>query len=215
MSKVRATKDYRASAAVLAGVIIFFLPVVMRVFETLNLYTLPGEVPHADAIMILGASVVHGGPSPILAERADTAIALYNAGAAKKILISGDDGENNYDEVTPVLHYLLARNIPQSDIYLDHAGFDTYSSMYRARHIFGARSLLIPTQDFHVPRAVFVARSMGIKASGITAPGGMLWDYIREIPASWKALFDVIGGREPMYIGAPIPLAGWSNVGKQ
>ena len=206
--------DRRIFAAVCVGALVLFLPVFMRMIETFNLYTLPGDVPHADAIMILGASVVHGDPSPILAERAGTAIALYKAGASKKILVSGDDGENNYDEVTPVLNYLLAHGVARSDIYLDHAGFDTYSSMYRARQVFGARSLLIPTQDFHVPRAVFVARMLGIKASGVTANGGKFSDYIREIPATWKALLDLLAGREPKYLGAPVPLAGWSNAGK-
>ena len=209
-----ALSDRRIFAAVCVAALVLFLPVFMRIVETLYLYTLPGTVPHADAIMILGASVVHGGPSPILAERADVAIALYKAGAAQKILVSGDNGENTYDEVTPVLNYLLAHGVARSDIYLDHSGFDTYSSMYRAHYIFGARSLLVPTQDFHVPRAVFVARMLGIKAYGVTAPGGKSFDYIREIPASWKALLDIVGGREPKYLGAPVPLAGWSNAGK-
>lgn len=190
---------------------ILILPVLLRMVESLYIYELPAEVPHADAILILGASVIHGDPSPILAQRADTAVALYRAGAAKRILVSGDNGENNYDEVTPVMTYLVAHGVPQKDIFLDHAGFDTYSSMYRARYVFGARTLLIATQDFHLPRAVFIAQMQGLKARGVTADGGRLTDYLREIPATWKAIIDIIWGRQPKYLGAPIPLAGWSN----
>lgn len=204
------TRTFALASGVVA--IILLVPVFLRIGESLYIVELPAEVPHADAVLILGASVVRGSPSPILAERADTAIALYKAGAAKRILVSGDNGENNYDEVTPVIEYLVAHGVPKKDVFLDHAGFDTYSSMYRARYVFGARTLLIATQDFHLPRAVFLAQMEGITAHGVVADGGRITDYLREIPATWKALIDIVWGREPKYLGAPIPLAGRGNV---
>jgi SanA protein len=134
------------------------------------------------------------------------------AGIVKKLLVTGDDGERSYDEVSPVLTYLLEKGIPGRDIFLDHAGFDTYSSMYRARHIFGARSLVIVTQDFHLPRAVFLARAMGIDADGLVAgDGGTAWDYLREIPATLKAVADLAFHRQSKYLGAPMPLVGKGN----
>jgi SanA protein len=176
-----------------------------------HLYTDARYVPRADAVLIPGASVVHKSPSPVLAERADAAIALYKMGRINKILVTGDNGTQAYDEVSPVRAYLIAAGVPTSDIFLDHAGFDTYSSMYRARTVFGVSSLIIVTQDFHLPRAVYLARMFGIDSSGLVAQGGSLSDYLREIPASWKALWDLLMNRQPKYIGAPIPLSGRGN----
>lgn len=194
-----------------AAGLFLLIPIAIRIGMMGYLYTDASKLPHADAALILGASVVHGEPSAILAARADAAIALYKSGQVQRILVSGDNGERNYDEVTPVLRYLLAAGIPARDIFLDPAGFDTYSSMYRARHVFGARTLIILTQDFHLPRAVFLARQFGIDANGLAVEGGTAWDYLREIPATFKALLDLIVRRQPKYIGAPYPLGGKGN----
>jgi SanA protein len=110
--------------------------------------------------------------------------------------------------VNPVQHYLLAAGIPAQDIFLDHAGFDTYSSMYRAKVVFDATSAVVVTQDFHLPRAVFTARALGINAYGYDAGTGSIWDYLREIPASAKALWDIATKRVPEYLGTPYPLTG-------
>lgn len=187
------------------------VPILVRVGVQDHLYADVISAPPAEAVAIPGASVVDGAPSAVLAARADIAIEIYRAGKAHKILITGDNGDRYYDEVDAVLSYLTARGIPRKDIYLDRAGFDTYSSIYRARYIFGARTLLIATQDFHLPRAVFLARAMGIDASGVVASGGSDWDYVREIPATAKAIVDLIIRRQPRYLGAPIPLSGASN----
>ncbi len=168
------------------------------------------HVPHTDVALVLGASVVRGKPSPVLAERADTATALYKAGKVGKILVTGDNGALTYDEVTPVRKYLLDAGIPTQDIFLDHAGFDTYSSMYRARDVFLVHSLTIVTQDFHLPRALWIARRLGLDAHGVVAEGGehSPYDYIREIPASIKAIVNVFTDRQPKYLGPTIPLSG-------
>lgn len=171
--------------------------------------SVPGA-PQTEVAMVLGASVAHGLPSPVLAARADVAIALYRAGKVGKILVTGDNGALSHDEVTPVRKYLLDAGIPAQDIFLDHAGFDTYSSMYRARDIFGARSITIATQDFHLPRALFIAHSLGLTAYGVIAQDGenTAYGYVREIPASFKALLDIFTRRVPKYLGDPIPLSG-------
>lgn len=186
------------------------VPIVMRLVVGQYVVSSVSDVPHTEVALVLGASVYRGSPSPILAERADTAVALYKAGRVSKILVTGDNGALSYDEVTPVRKYLLDAGIPSQDIFLDHAGFDTYSSMYRAREVFLARSLTIVTQDFHLPRALWIARHLGLEAYGIVAEGGehSPYDYVREIPASIKAIFNVLLDRQPKYLGPTIPLSG-------
>ena len=186
------------------------VPIVMRLTVETFIATSVDDVPRTDAALVLGASVFRGSPSPILAERADTAIALYRAGKVKKILVTGDNGALTHDEVTPVRKYLLDAGIASQDIFLDHAGFDTYSSMYRARDVFLVLSLTIVTQDFHLPRALWIARHLGLDAYGVVAEGGehSPYDYVREIPASIKAFLDVLIDRQPKYLGPTIPLSG-------
>lgn len=192
--------------------VMLVVPIVVRSIVQPHLFASDDGLRTAQAAMILGASVVAGEPSAILAQRADAGIALYRAGVVKKLLVTGDNGERSYDEVSATLTYLLGKGVPARDIFLDRAGFDTYSSMYRARHIFGARSIIIVTQDFHLPRAVFLARAMGIDADGFVAgDGGTGWDYLREIPATIKAVGDLVFHRQPKYIGAPMPLVGKGN----
>ena len=185
------------------------IPILMRLAMKPFTYTSFLDVPVTQVAIVLGASVIDGKPSPILAARADMAIQLYEAGKVSKILVTGDNGELTHDEVTPVRKYLTDAGIPDDDIFLDHAGFDTYSSMYRARTVFDAQSATIVTQDFHLPRALYIARHLGIEAYGVVADGqGTPSDYIREIPASDKALWDLLTKRSPKYLGTQFPLTG-------
>lgn len=186
------------------------IPLFIRQAVEPLMYTSIEQVPPSEVALVLGASVVHGIPSPLLARRADTAVALYKAGKVSKILVTGDNGALSYDEVTPVRKYVLDAGIPTQDIFLDHAGFDTYSSVYRARDVFAARSVIIVTQDFHLPRALWIARRLGLSAYGVVAEGSenSAFDYLREIPASIKAIVDVLVRRQPKYLGPAIPLSG-------
>jgi len=184
------------------------IPIGMRIDIGPFLYTSDTNLPNTEVAIVLGASVEGDEPSPILAERANAAIKLYEDGKVSKILVTGDNATTNYNEVNPVQRYLLAAGIPPQDIFLDHAGFDTYSSMYRAKVVFDATSATIVTQDFHLPRAVFLARTLGLNAYGYDAGTGSVWDYLREIPASAKALLDLIAHRVPEYLGMPYPLTG-------
>ena len=175
------------------------------IFSSIN------NVPHTQAAMVLGASVTaEGALSPILKERADEAIALYQAGKVDKILVTGDNATLTHDEVDPVGKYMMALGIPKDDIFLDHAGFDTYSSMYRARDVFEVQSVTIVSQPFHLPRAVFIAQSLGLTAYGASAGNGELYLYnsVREIPSSVKAVYDIIFARVPEYLGEQYPIEG-------
>lgn len=198
------------AAFLLALAVLILAAFSMRLAMSPYIFTKVADVPDTQAALILGASVVKGKPSPVLALRADAAIQLYKAGKVQKILMTGDNGTLAYDEVTPVRKYLIDAGIPAEDIFLDHAGFDTYSSMYRARDVFKVDSITIVTQDFHMPRSLFVARHLGITAYGYIADGetNVTHDYLREIPASLKALLDLFTSRQPKYLGAPIPIGG-------
>ncbi len=167
--------------------------------------------PVTQAALVLGASVTSGGQlSPILKDRADRAIALYTAGKVKKILVTGDNATLSHDEVDPVGKYLVTQGISREDIFLDHAGFDTYSSMYRARDVFDVSTITIVSQPFHLPRAVFIARSLGLEAyaSPASTNGSNVYNYIREIPATVKAAYDLLFSRVPKYLGQQYPIIG-------
>jgi SanA protein len=169
------------------------------------------KAPKAEAALIPGAAIFSDGSlSAIFLDRVDMAIKLYQAKKVSKILISGDNGTVNHNEVNPVRLYLLSKGIPDQDIFMDHAGFDTYSTMYRARDVFGVNSVLITTQSFHLPRAIFIARRLGIEAYGVNADVGHILprNYIREIFADEKAVLDLILKRQPKYLGDQIPISG-------
>jgi SanA protein len=171
--------------------------ILMRILEAPYIYTDVNAIPKTNVGLVLGASVVHGKPSPALEARTEEGAILYKAGKVDTLLATGAV-EPGYDEITPMRKYLLEAGVPTSSIATDMKGFDTYSSIYRAHNVYLADSLIIVSQDFHLPRALFIARTMHINAYGIVAPhGGRLYDYLREIPASWKAFFNLIAGRVP------------------
>jgi len=165
------------------------------------------------AALVLGAKVYNNGKmSDIFKDRVETAIKLYNEGKVEKILISGDHGRKDYDEVNAAKEYLLENDVVSEDIFLDHAGFDTYDSVYRARDIFQAQSLVIVTQDFHLSRALYIADKLGIDSCGVSAD---LHQYYgeearnrREILAKVKAWLDIVFNSKPKYLGDAIPLSG-------
>ncbi|HPL93205.1 MAG TPA: ElyC/SanA/YdcF family protein [bacterium] len=172
--------------------------------------------PHAQAALLLGARVYSDGRlSDILKDRANTALDLYNNGQVEKILVSGDHGQTTYDEVNAMRDYLLEAGVAPEDLFLDHAGFDTYDSVYRAKYIFQAESLLIVTQNFHLPRALFIARSVGVEAYGVSADRHQYvmarYNDLREILARVKAYGEVLINAQPKYLGEAIPLSGDSK----
>jgi len=167
----------------------------------------------AGAIIILGAYVRPSGElSWILRDRLDVGLDLYQKGLAPKILLSGDHGQKEYNEVQAMKDYLLNQGVPAEDIFMDHAGFDTYDSIYRARDIFQVRSAIIPTQNFHLPRAVYISKRLGLETQGIQTKLYYPWwyrDTIRDSLARVKAYIDVeILKSKPRYLGEAIPITG-------
>ncbi len=166
--------------------------------------------------IVLGARVsAKGVPSDYLQDRLDLGIELYRSKKIRRFLLTGDHGRKTYDEVNNMKAYLINRGIPTTDIFLDHAGFDTYSSMVRAVKIFQVKKAIIVTQEFHLPRAVYIARSKGLEAYGIKADrrlyNGMKRLKVREILAKVKAFTEVTIHKKPKYLGDPIPITGDSK----
>jgi len=167
------------------------------------------EAPKAKVVIIPGAAILlNGGLGIVFKDRVDVAIKLYEEEKVSKILVSGDNSTESHNEVSPVRNYLIEKGIPDQDIFLDHAGFDTYSTMYRARDIFHVTSAIIVTQSFHLPRAVFIARHLGITAYGVIVDSGHLpfRNYVREALANEKAVLNLLFLREPKYLGEAIPI---------
>lgn len=178
-----------------------------------QIYTNIDNLPKSQAVLILGAKVYpNGNLSPYLRDRADTAIAVYSAGKAHKILISGDHGQDEYDEVNAIKDYVLLQGVPDEDIFLDHAGFDTYDSLVRARFVFNVTSLIVSTQDFHLARAVYIGNAQGIEIAGMSADiqeyENISRNYHREYLARAKSFFDVLIGAEPQFLGEVYSIDG-------
>jgi SanA protein len=169
------------------------------------------KLPHSQVAVIPGAAVLlNGDLSPVLRDRVDMALILYQKGVVDKILVTGDNGTLSHNEVNPMRNYLIKKGVPDRDIFLDHAGFDTYSSMYRARDVFLIKSMIVVSQAFHLPRAVYIARHLGISTYGMVADRGhyLFYNNIRETFGDVKAVVDLIFDRQPKYLGKVIPITG-------
>ncbi len=165
----------------------------------------------ADAIVVLGASVyADGTPSGILQDRLDDGIALYFAGAAPKIIMSGDNSTVSYNEVKAMKDYAVAQGVPGEDVFCDHAGFSTYESMYRAKHVFGAERIVVATQTYHLYRALYAASGLGLEAVGVPSDyreyAHQLQYDVREIPARTKDFFKTLLRVPSTFVGDPISL---------
>jgi SanA protein len=179
------------------------------------IYTNIDDIPKGQAVIVLGAYVRGDNLSLVLEDRVEAALELVVNDKADKILLSGDHGQVEYDEVNSMRRYVLNDgSIDEEDIFLDHAGFDTYDSMYRAKEVFGIESAIIVTQEFHIDRAVYIARELGIDAVGYSVNQDKYkislqanW-YGREFLSRVKAFLDVMFQSEPRYLGDKIPITG-------
>lgn len=176
--------------------------------------TTSADAPTAQVAIVLGARVGPGArPSPMLADRLETGLELYRLGKVTKLLLSGDHGTLPYDEVNAMRSYVVERGVPAQDVFMDHAGFSTFDSMYRARDVFLVEDALVVTQDFHLARAVYTARALGLEATGVSADRRAYADSdrlaVREWLARCKAVLQLhVLGSEPRFLGPVIPITG-------
>lgn len=190
--------------------------VVSKAEDSIITYDEALKLEEVDCILVLGAGVRDDGtPSPMLADRLETGIKLYKNDAAEKFLMSGDHGRTEYDEVNTMKKYAVDKDVPAEDVFMDHAGFSTYESLYRAKDIFLADKVIIVTQKYHLYRALFVAEKLGIAAYGVPADlreySGQSLREIREILARCKDFFTSIFKPAPTYLGDVIPVSGDGN----
>lgn len=172
-----------------------------------------GLPENADCIMVLGCQVDdNGDPRMMLRDRLDCGIELFESGAAPKLLMTGDHGRVTYDEVNAMKGYALEHGISSSDVFMDHAGFSTYESMYRARDVFQADCIIIVTQEYHLYRSVYNARALGLEAYGVAARPRRFYGQarmnLRESLARCKDFAYCIFQPLPTFLGEVIPISG-------
>ena len=217
--KVRRIIFFVIIGVVLACICALFINVNIVKLTRNNVYAIDNiKADDYDCVIVLGAGVrADNSVSDVLRDRLDTAIELYKNGVVPKLLMSGDHGKKEYDEVNAMKNYVLEKtNIPSDDIFMDHAGFSTYESIYWARDIFEVDKAVIVTQKFHLPRALYIARLLGINAVGVEADmhryKGYKYFEFREFLARVKEFINLIIKPEPKFLGEVIPVSGNGNI---
>ena len=171
------------------------------------------QLEDIDCIIVLGCQVKEDGTlSHMLRDRLSRGVELYQMGAAPKLLMSGDHGRKAYNEVGAMKQYAIDNGVPSEDVFMDHAGFSTYETVYRAKEVFQARRVIIVTQQYHLYRALYIADSLGLEAYGVSADhrtyAGQTMRDIREVLARVKDFAMCIFEPKPTYLGEEIPITG-------
>ncbi|OXA97540.1 hypothetical protein B0A75_16395 [Flavobacterium oncorhynchi] len=184
-----------------------------------NIYYSIKRFPKNDVGIIFGAGINGDQPSKYLKDRLDAGIMLWKAKRINKILLSGDNGRDEYDELTVMKNYCFNHGVDTTKIFIDYAGFDTYSTMYRAKHIFKIKKATLISQEYHLNRAIYIGQKLGIKSVGYSANKGEYLGYkyvcFREYGSIFKSFFDVFRNREPRFLGGEININGESNYSKE
>lgn len=199
--------------AMILGPLAFILP---RFFTSLyawpRLYRTDNSPPKLVAIVFGAGLRRDGSPSPVLRDRVATAAELYFDSKVQKLLMSGDNSEVNYNEPAAMKAYAIDLGVPAEDIILDYAGRRTYDTCFRAREIFHLEDVILVTQKFHLPRAIYTCNSLGVPAVGVSADrrdyrrrSSAFWN-VREMVATLVALWDVHITRPQPVLGNPEPI---------
>ena len=201
---------------VLLAIYVFVINAIVVNSSSTRILEPDDVVDEYDCILVLGCGVVGDRPSDRLEDRLLVAIDLYERGVAPKLLMSGDHGQVDYDEVSVMRSFAIEKGVPSEDIFMDHAGFSTYESVVRAKEIFGVEKMAVVTQEYHLYRALYISRSFGIDAVGIAADlrpySKVLYHQFREFAARNKDFIFCIFKPEPTYLGEEVSLGGDGNV---
>ena len=169
-----------------------------------------------DCILVLGAGIWGNKPSPMLEDRLNTAISLYKNNVSSKLIMSGDHGREEYDEVNIMKNYAIEKGIPSEAIFMDHAGFSSYESIYRLKEIFKAKKIILVTQKYHLFRALYIANQFDLDAYGVNADPrkyvGAMYREFREVLARNKDFMQCIIKPNPTYLGETIPVSGNGDI---
>lgn len=200
---------------VLASVASIALVAIIKHRANRYTYSYTESVPECYTGIVFGAGIRDGKPSKYLKDRLDAGIRLYEAGKVQRLLLSGDNGSHNYDELKVMRDYCLAKNVKAEDLFLDFAGFDTYSTLYRAKEIFEVDKAVLVSQNYHLDRAIYIGRSLGLDSYGYAADtghyGGYRRNMIREVLATANAFLEVNLQRQPKFLGEQVSIKGPSN----
>lgn len=182
------------------------------------IYTATNQVPKTNVGIVFGAGINGDKPSKYLKDRLDAGISLFKSKKINKILLSGDNGRDDHDELTVMKTYCYQNGVDTTKIYIDYAGFDTYSTMSRAKHIFKIDNAILISQKYHLNRAIYIGNKMGLKSIGFSANVGEYRNYkyvcFREYFTILKSAIDVLRNREPHFWGTEININGISNYSK-
>lgn len=188
---------YTLISTISITLIVLLCDFFIRMYSEKYIYFETYNIPDAPTVLVPGAMVWSNGTlSGILEDRVNAALLLYNKGKVKNFLLSGDHREKYYDEVNAMKNYLLNKGVPEQDITLDHTGIDTYSSIARAKYLFEVQNVIIVTQEFHLSRAIFIARMKKLKAYGFISDNRkykkIKYLRFREKLANIKAIYEII-----------------------
>jgi SanA protein len=183
------------------------------------IFTALKDVPKTKVAIIFGAGINGDQPSRYLRDRLDAGISLYKNNKVDKILLSGDNGRDEHDELTVMKLYCQKKGVDTTKIYIDYAGFDSYSTMYRAKHIFKVDTAILVSQKYHLNRCVYLGDELGLKSYGYSANRGVYPGYkyysFREKLSVTKAVLDIIRNRKPKYLGETVDINEQSNYTKE
>ena len=195
--------------------VVFGINAVVKATTRSNILTpeQAAQLTDVDCILVLGCGVHSDGtPSAMLHDRLQRSVELFDLGAAPKVLMTGDHGRETYDEVDAMKSFAVEAGIASEDVFMDHAGFSTYESMYRAKAIFQAKKIIIVTQEYHLYRAIYIAQSLGLEAYGVAADyraySGQTVRDMREVLARVKDFGTSLFQPKPTYLGKAIPIWG-------
>ncbi len=206
---------YFAILVIVIAVIVFVINFYV-IFKTKNQILESVDKDDIDCILVLGAGVRNGKPTDMLADRLLTAIDLYNKNVAPKIIMSGDHSKADYDEVNIMKNFAIDKGVPSTNIFMDHAGFSSYESLYRAKEIFEAKKIVIVTQKYHLYRSLYIANKLGLEAYGVSADLrkyiGQSYREFREVLARDKDFVKCFFKPKSTYLGEVIPVSGDGDV---
>ena len=193
---------------IIIGIVAFILPRVFTgVYARSRVHSV-SDAPETPVAIVFGAGLWRDGtPTPVLRDRVATAVDLYLTGKVEKLLMSGDNRVHTYNEPGAMRDHAISLGVPAEDIVLDYAGWRTYDTCYRARHIFGVQDATLITQSFHLPRAIYTCNYLGVAADGVTADrrvyrrGSKVYWNLREVFATLVAMWEV-------HITHPLPVLG-------
>jgi SanA protein len=183
------------------------------------IYTTQNNLLKTEVGIIFGAGINGNKPSKYLKDRLDAGISLYKSHKIEKILLSGDNGNDEHDELTVMKNYCYKHGVDTTKIYIDYAGFDTYSTMYRAKYIFKINKAILISQKYHLNRAIYLGNKLGVKSTGYSANVGDYNGYkyvtTREYLSVFKSVLDVMRNRKPHFLGQEVNINKLSNYTKE